>query len=385
MSKKIIIGFIIVSIIGVAIAMLFQGKNSVVVTEKIVEQSSDERLKEKIGQMLIVGFRGTKISENGYVKRLLDEVGPGGIILFDYDVPSKNSVRNIVGFEQTKKLISDLQRLSSVELFIGIDQEGGLVSRLKPKYGFPAFASHQTLGKKDDISETEKTSKNISQLLASLGFNINFAPVVDVNVNLENPIIGKLERSFSSDPNKVSEHARAFINGQHANSVLSAIKHFPGHGSSRQDSHLGIVDVTKTYKESELIPYEKLIEDNIVDMVMTAHIINKNIDTVPVTLSKKYIGPILRERFNFDGVVVSDDMQMGAIVKNYGFKDAIIKAVVAGCDMIIISNNVGVYDEHAPYEAVEAIYDAVKKGIISSEQIEKSYERILKLKEKITI
>ncbi len=349
-------------------------------------ENKDYELKRKIGQMLIVGFRGTEINRTSYISKAMNVLNLGGVILFDKDNPSSGKEeRNIANYNQTKKLIADLNKYSPFPLFISVDAEGGYINRLKEKYGFTNIPSAEQMGK-GTIEETKKQANILGQELKNLGLNMDFAPDVDVNVNPENPVIGYLERSFSADPGQVYEHASSFIDGLHQNNIITAIKHFPGHGSSTSDSHLGIVDVTNTYKQEELIPYQKLIENGYSDMVMTAHIINTNIDpTYPSTLSPLFIKNILRNQLKFTGVVVSDDMQMGAIVNNYGYDEAIIKAINAGCDMLIISNNGTAYNEQAPYDAVDIILKAVKKGEISEQQINDSYNRIEALKEKYGI
>jgi len=347
------------------------------------DKINDTQLKAKIGQMLIIGFRGTEINENSYIIKTINDLNIGGVILFDYDIPSKSRTRNITSPEQTKKLIQDIKSFTNNRLFISVDAEGGLINRLKPSLGFIEIPSAQEMGQKT-LEKTKQISESLSRQLKDLGFNLNFAPVIDVNVNPENPVIGGLERSFSEDPEIVSEQAKAFIQGQHTNNILTAIKHFPGHGSSQNDSHLGMTDITKTYQQKELIPYKNLIDTGIVDMVMTAHIINKNIDTdYPATLSSLFLQNILRNQLNFKGAIVSDDMQMGAITKHYGFEEALIRAINAGCNLLIISNNGSEYNEQAPYNAVEIIFNAVKSGQISEEKINFSLQKIQNLKTKI--
>ena len=347
----------------------------------------EEELKREIGQMIIVGFRGTEAGADSSIRRVIREVKVGGVILFDIDVPSGRTFpRNIVDPTQTKELVTELKKDSQTPLFVSVDAEGGKVNRLKSKYGFSEIPGASEVGDKNDIAYTRSVADELASELAGLGFNMDFAPVVDVNVNPENPVIGYLERSFSDDPEKVYEHASSFIGGLHDDNIIPAIKHFPGHGSSTSDSHLGMVDVTNTYKQEELVPYQKLIENGYSDMVMTAHIIDRNIDPeYPATLSPLFIKNILKEKLGFKGVVVSDDMQMGAIVDNYGFEEAIIKAVNAGCDMLILSNNGKTYDEKAPYDAVDIIYKAVKRGEISEQQINDSYDKIQGLKDKYEI
>ncbi len=343
-------------------------------------------LDQMIGEMIILGFRGTEIDDSSKIVKDINEYNIGGIILFDYDVPSKSSPRNIENPKQTKKLIEDIKKFTRNDLFIAIDAEGGKVNRLKAKYGFMQIESAQTMGKDDP----ENTFIKISPLgieLAYLGINLNFAPVVDVNINKDNPVIGKIERSYSDDPAKVYEHAGYFIDAMHEFNIITAIKHFPGHGSSTEDSHLGLVDITNTYnKEVELYPYKKLIEENKTDIIMTAHIMDRNIDPDnPATLSTIFLQDILRGELKYEGVIVSDDMQMGAIVDNFGFEEAIIKAINAGCDLLIFSNNGTVYDENIAQKAIEVIKKAIKEGKISKEEIINSYNRIKELKEKYQI
>ena len=347
---------------------------------------SNPTMDQMIGEMIILGFRGTEIDDSSKIVKDINEYNIGGIILFDYDVPSKSFPRNIINPKQTKKLIEDLKKLTRNDLFMAVDVEGGYVNRLKAKYGFMQIESAQIMGE-DDPQNTFIKASPIGIELDYLGINLNFAPVVDVNINKDNPVIGHIERSFSDDPVKVYEHAGYFIDAMHEFNIITAIKHFPGHGSSTEDSHLGLVDITDTYNEEvELFPYKKLIEDNKTDIIMTAHIMNRNIDPAnPATLSSIFLNDILRGILKYEGVIVSDDMQMGAIVDNFGFEEAIIKAINAGCDLLIFSNNSPIYDENIAQKAVEIIKKAIDEGKISEEEIRNSYNRIKELKEKYKI
>lgn len=346
---------------------------------QIKAEISDDELKEKIGQMLFVGFRGIKAPQDSEIYKIIKNVKPGGIMLFDYDVPSASFERNIENPEQVKSLIKELQNDSKTPLFMAVDAEGGNVLRLKKEYGFVGILSPEKMA---ETKSTAKESAKLAKELHNLGFNMDFAPVIDVNVNPKNPIIGKLERSFSSNPEIVAENARIFIENLAKENIVAVAKHFPGHGSSSSDSHLGIVDVTKTYQQNELLPYKSLNQQGILRAVMTAHIINKNIDEkYPATLSDKFLENILRKEIGFSGIIISDDMQMSAISKNYGFEESIVLAVNAGVDMISISNNTTAgYDKNAAYKARDAIFSAVKQGKISQERINESYKKILDLK-----
>ncbi|HOL90578.1 MAG TPA: glycoside hydrolase family 3 N-terminal domain-containing protein, partial [Candidatus Pacearchaeota archaeon] len=394
MKKKIIIFlilFILVCGFGFWGREIFSNNQKKNKTEAKSEENfnrlSDEELKERIGQMVMIGFRGTEVSENSDIIKIINNAKIGGVVLFDFDVPSKSFPRNILNYEQTKKLISDLKKYSSVPLFIAVDAEGGKVNRLKPEYGFLDIASPKELGELNNYEITKKEYLKLAKELRELGFNMNFAPVVDLNINAKNPIIGALNRSFSSNPDIVFIQAKVFIESLKENNIISVVKHFPGHGSSKNDSHLGIVDVTETYKEEEIIPYQKLNENNLLEAVMTAHIFNKKIDkNYPSTLSSIFLEDILRKKIGFSGVIISDDMQMGAISKNYGFEESIIKAINAGNDILLFSNNSSNnYDKDLGYKVTDIIYDAVKNGQISEKRIFESSERIYNLKRKFKI
>lgn len=347
---------------------------------RLAAASGAADIQQQIGQMLIIGFRGTSIQDTLYIAGVIKDLNIGGVVLYDYDMPSHSTPRNIVDSSQLAQLTCGLKRLSP-RLLIAIDAEGGQVNRLKPKYGFAEIPSHQALGRLNDPDSTQAAAARLAQQLSDLGINTNFAPVVDVNRNAENLIIAGKERSFSDNPDTVVRHAAAFIRAHQRQGILTAVKHFPGHGSSTGDTHLGLVDVTDTYSRVELQPFRDLLQHGLADLVMTAHIINRDIDPVyPVTLSQHYIRPLLREQYSYDGVVVSDDMQMGAVTKHFSFRESLIRAVNAGCDMLIISNNAESYDRQAPYTAVQILKDALNSNDITPQHIERSLQRIHKLK-----
>ncbi len=293
------------------------------ITSNLFAQSGNNDLDNKIGQMILVGFRGLDVNDSSSVVRDIKKYHIGSIILFDYDVELKSPVRNIESPKQVKSLVSKLQKYSNVPMFVTIDQEGGLVNRLKEKFGFPKTVSAQQLGKTGNFDTTAKYALSIAKTLKSLGINLDFAPCVDLNSNPDNPVIGKKERSFSDNPNLVEKHAEVFLNAFRRNKIYGTLKHFPGHGSSKADSHLGFVDVSDTWKKEELKPYSDLIKKKKCDFIMTAHIFNKNLDDkYPATLSKKILTGILRDSLNFNGVIFSDDMQMRAIADHYGLESA---------------------------------------------------------------
>ena len=292
----------------------------------------------------MVGFRGLKLERDNPIVADIREGRVGGVVLFDYDVPSKSPVRNIESPKQVKALIKDLRSVAPGSLLVAVDQEGGRVARLKEKFGFPPSVSAKSLGALDDPAATRKAALTTAETLAEAGFDLNFAPVVDLDVNPANPVIGGLERSFSADPDIVTRHAAEVVKAHRECGVLTCLKHFPGHGSSMADSHLGFTDVTETWSRKELTPYARLIDAGLCDSVMMAHIFNAALDPdLPATLSAKVITGLLREGLAYNGTVISDDMQMKAISANYDLEDAVSKAAAAGVDILVFANN-SVYD-----------------------------------------
>jgi beta-N-acetylhexosaminidase len=346
-------------------------------------QIERNELESEIGQMLLIGFRGTDIDSDSPILKTIRSLNIGGVVLFDYDVPSKSYPRNIENAGQVRRLTRRLREASAEPLLISVDAEGGLINRLKPKYGFLEIPSASEMGRKRP-EDCLAVYAGLAGQLAELGINLNLAPVVDLNLNPDNPVIGSLERSFGPQAADILPCVKAFVRAHHRNGVLTTLKHFPGHGSSAGDSHLGLVDVTKTHSPDELGPYRELIAEGLADAVMTAHIHHRDIDPdFPATLSLKFLQDILRKELGFDGVIISDDMQMGAITEHYGFEEAVVLAVRAGCDIIAIANNGKVYDEEAPHKARRAILQAVRDGVISSGHIRQSLRRIRTLKERL--
>ena len=344
----------------------------------MTDDDAEREVREQAARMLIVGFRGDTIGED--VRHYVADLGVGGVILFDSDLTSGggHGTRNIRSPRQLKSLCDRLKRLAGSDLLIAVDEEGGKVSRLKHVYGFPSTVSAEYMGERNDSAFTTAKSYAVAGTLRDAGININFAPSVDVNVNPACPVIGRLGRSFSSDPSVVADNAAWSIMAHHRRGIMTAIKHFPGHGSSRSDSHFGMTDVTDTWTESELIPFRRLIDSGLADVVMTAHIYNANLDSLyPATLSHNVIDGILRNQLNFDGVVMTDDMYMEAIVNHYTLSEAVIRAINAGCDMLILGNNSpSGYFPGRPNEVIDIIVNAVLTGEISRERLDESARRI---------
>jgi beta-N-acetylhexosaminidase len=342
-------------------------------------------LEVKIGQMILAGFRGYALKEKNPIVADLQGRFLGGVVLFDYDVATHKTKRNIESPEQLAALDQALQAATPVQpLLISIDQEGGRINRLKPAYGFPPSYSQQYLGTLNDLDFTHQCAETTARTLQSAGINLNLAPVVDLNINPDNPIIGHYERSFSADPDVVTAHALEVIAAHHERGVLATLKHFPGHGSSTGDSHLGFVDVTDTWSEIELEPFRNILEAGVCDVVMTAHIFNARLDPdYPATLSKPTITGILRDQLKWDGVVITDDMGMGAITQYFGFETAIKLAIKAGADILAYANNSSVFDPTIPARAFRVIKGLVEDGVIKESRIDQSYRRIMRLKERL--
>jgi len=343
-----------------------------------------DSLRAMIGQMILVGFRGTSVDEASSIFRDISDGRIGGVILFEYDVPLKKPGRNIESPEQVAALASALKGWAEIPLLIAIDQEGGRVNRLKEKYGFPKFVSAGYLGALDDPDSTKFYADLTADVLSELGINLNFAPVVDLNLNPENPIIGKIGRSFSADPETVARNAAIVVRSHDRKGIMTALKHFPGHGSSAGDTHRGLVDVTDTWQDSELQPYRMLIDSGLVHAVMTAHVVNRHLDPAGIssTLSKPTIQGVLRDGMNYDNVVFSDDLQMGAIREQYDLETVVRMALEAGVDILTFGNNLE-YEPDIAERVVEIIEGLVRENVVTKSRIEESYRRIMSLKAKI--
>lgn len=330
----------------------------------------DPSLENRLGELLLVGFRGTDVEGNAEVSHLLCELKVGGVILFERESASQ-APRNITSPEQLARLTRELQalarRCSGRPLLIAADSEGGAVMRLGPRVGYSPTFSPRELGELGDLAVTELEARRIGGMLREAGVNWNLAPVVDLALNPMNPVIVKHGRAFSADPDEVTAHARAYLLGMRAAGLLTVLKHFPGHGSSREDSHRGFVDTTETAApELELHPYRRLIAEGLVDSVMTAHVFNRNLDPeYPATLSRATIGGLLRRELGFQGVVVSDDLLMGAITNDFGVEEAALLALRAGVDMLLISQTHPGESSDAADRVLAAITRALAAGTLS--------------------
>jgi len=345
----------------------------------------EKSLEEKIGSMLMVGFMGTSVSKNSQICKDIEKYNLAGVILFDVNPENKRKPKNILNKQQVAKLTEQLQSCSKDgKLLISVDQEGGKVQRLKSKYGF--------YGKFPKASDVIKLSEErvkqhydkMGEELASVGINYNLAPDVDLAINKRNYVIYKLGRSYGASPQQVVKYASLFMDGMHKHGVLTSLKHFPGHGSSLGDTHKGFVDVTNLWQEVELEPYRMLAQRHTIDTVMVAHVFNKRLDAkYPATLSEKIINGKLRGEFGFDGVVITDDLQMGAINQKYGLKNTLKLAINAGNDILLFGNQLSVKSMVKTSTLVNMVKELAKQDPTMLDKIEASNRRLDSLKTKL--
>lgn len=328
-------------------------------------------LDEKIGQLFICGFKGL-IPDEG-IKALMDEFHIGGIVYFRRNVESVSQIR-----ELSASLQASPRNHPDIPLFISIDQEGGMVSRLDHD-GISRIPGNMTLGAVNDPELTCEIAVLSAQEMLALGMNLNFAPCIDVNNNPGNPVIGV--RSFGEDPEKVSVHGAAAIRGYQTTGVCATAKHFPGHGDTAVDSHHGLAAVPhdrKRLEQVELLPFRRAIEAG-VDAIMTAHVIFPAFepDAIPATLSRRVLTDLLRDELGYEGLIITDCLEMHAIAKQCGIAEGAVRAIEAGADIVLVSHTLP-----EQIGAIEAVREAVRSGRISEERIDQSLERILSLKAK---
>jgi beta-N-acetylhexosaminidase len=338
--------------------------------------ATDRRLKQMIGKMLIIGFDQPFIAPDDPIWQLIADYHLGGVILFDRFVHDNTKIKNIQNPTQLKELTTQLQNITPRKMLIAIDQEGGKVARLKPRDGFIPTRSAQQLAQKG-TKEAQESYSAIAAQLGELGINVNFAPLVDLAINPSSAIIYQLERAYSDDPETVAAFAEIFMDALAKQTILSVLKHFPGHGSAAGDSHEGFVDTSDTWSEIELEPYKRLLPKT--RMIMSAHVFNRHLDPDhPATLSYNTNTNLLRKQLGYQGVLLSDDMQMQAIGDHYPKREALKLAINSGVDMIMYCNQLALNNTQ---ETIQMIYDMVQQGDISLKRIEEANSRIDRLLE----
>ena len=343
------------------------------VDEKVEKIVNNMTLEEKVGQIFMVapeavdkdGGSTTVFTEN--IEKEIEKYNLGGYILF---------ASNIENPTQTQELINGLKKSSKIQPFVGVDEEGGRVTRIgkNSAMGVEKIEPMAQVGKSQNYERANEIGTTIGKYIKNLGFNLDFAPDTDVLTDSNNTEIG--DRSFGNDPEVVGKMATEVVKGLQSENISTVLKHFPGHGGSIGNSHQGFSLSNRTEEElknCEIVPFKTAIENG-ADCVMVAHMSLPNVtgDNIPATLSKKVVTDMLKTELNFKGVVFSDSMSMGAITENYGTGDACVKAVEAGIDMVLMPENLD--------EAYNAVLEAVKNGKISQERLDDAVSRIIKAK-----
>lgn len=334
------------------------------------EQTLDEKVDaivdsmtttEKVGQMVMIGVQGTDVTDDSLY--MLHQYHMGGVILFD---------RNMESADQTKKLIADLQAKADqkVPLFIGVDEEGGQVVRGKSFLTPPP--SEQEIGRSGEVTRAEESARQTAEKLKKLSFNVNFAPVADV---------GEYARSFSADPEQAAKFVEAAAQGYEQQHMMYALKHFPGIGRGTVDSHEDISSITATKAEllkRDIVPFQKVIDERQSEdyFVLVSHLRYPALDGEnPASLSKTVQTDFLRGELGYRGLIITDDVEMGALAKHYSFRELGVKAVEAGSDIVLVCHEY-------PHETdvYLGLLDAVEDGTIPMERVDESVRRIVKAK-----
>ena len=353
----------------ILVVLIFSICNSLFASENYTKQE----IEKMISKMVVLGFSGENINPNDEIYKNVKS-GLGGVILFDKDPNDKLKVKNVRNKEQLRRLTSQLQAISNQKLLISIDQEGGIVQRLKKEDGFVDTLKASEIALRGE-SFARQSYNAMAKDLNYSGINVDFAPVVDLAINKDNKVIVTRGRSFGESSKEVIKYSSIFVEELKKEKIISVLKHFPGHGSSLADSHLGFVDITNTWSQKELEPYQYFIANKKVDMIMTAHVYNQNLDkNYPATLSYNVNTNLLRNKLGFEGVVVSDDLQMSAISKHYDLKQTLTLAINSGVNMLLFANQLA--KPITLKEIVDTVYKQVLNNEIPLEQIIKSNQRI---------
>lgn len=336
-----------------------------------------------IGQTIMVGFLGQNEKDEGVqaVRRQLAEGVIGGVVLFPENIASPEQLKSLTAFLRNARL--------SPAPFIAVDQEGGKVQRLDKWNGHGRFPSAASVAKNPSYASPEAAERLYGEMakeLAEAGFNMNLGPVVDLNLNPNNPVIGARDRSFGADPEVVISLATSFIKAHRAANIATVAKHFPGHGSSTADSHKTLADISETWRAVELEPYQRLAKEGLLDAVMVGHLYHprfSDMEKLPTSLSAKTMRALKEKSWiNFGGVVISDDMQMGAVHDKFPPEQLAVKAIGAGTDVVVYSNVEG-SDPELGVKLHAGLVKAVCDGRLSRARIEKAYDAVVALKRRL--
>lgn len=353
-------------------------KSEADILEEQIEQYLEKMtLEEKVAQMFIVLPESLVEGVNPVVaageatKNALDQIPVGGVVYMDSNLESTQQVQTMLANVQSYSM----ERIG-LPAFLCVDEEGGTVARISGsgKFQVPAIENMSVIGQANDTERAREAGATIGAALAELGFNVDFAPVADVLTNPENQVVK--ERSFGTDSQVVSDMCQAVTEGLAKSGIYATYKHFPGHGMTSADTHAGYAYSDKTLEEveaRELVPFQKGIDAGI-SFVMVGHISMPQItgDQVPASLSAYMITKVLREKMGYDGLVITDAMNMGAIVQQYSSAEAAVKTIQAGTDLILMPADF--------QSAYEGVIQAVQNGSISEERIDQSLTRILSVK-----
>ena len=341
------------------------------VTSIISAQVSDK----EIANMFMLGFYGTSSNDSAIKSDICK--GLGGVIVFQKSPVNRGVAKNFTSANSLKALTNDLKSCGTKPL-IAVDQEGGVVQRIKFSHTYPKASTISKMG----TAKAKAIYSNMAQELHSVGINLDLAPVADIALNPRNKVIVKWGRSYGADANTVVAYDRVFINAMHKFGVATSLKHFPGHGSSLGDTHKGFVDVTTLWKEKELEPYKALKSET--DTVMVAHIFNRHLDAnYPASLSRKIVTGKLRGEIGYHGVVITDDLQMGAIAQHYSLASRIALAINAGDDILLFANQVHPKRVIKIEKLISIVHSLLKSGAVSEVSIKNANIRIQRLKAKL--
>ncbi|MFL2983069.1 MAG: glycoside hydrolase family 3 N-terminal domain-containing protein [Candidatus Neomarinimicrobiota bacterium] len=337
-------------------------------------------IEQQIGQLIIAGFRGKTIRKDSDISTYIKKYNLGGVILYDEDLAiGGTGTRNIDSPSQVKLLINQLQDISNNSLLISIDQEGGEVHRLKSIYGFDETPSWNHIGLLNNELMTKEFSKTMANTLSNLGINLNFAPVLDLDYG-NGTVISDTKRAFSSAHKIVKENSIIFIKEHRKSGVITCGKHFPGLGSASGDTHEGFTDISDTWTVKDLMPFDEMIKNGNLDMVMVSHAFDNKLDPVyPSSLSKIIIDDMLRKDLGFEGPVICDDPSMRAISDHYNLSETFELMLNAGVDLFCLGNNL-IYDPDYIPKAISAIKTLIKTNKITEKRIRMSINRINKIK-----
>ena len=341
-------------------------------------------LRRRIGQMVMVGFRGLNEKQAQPVIKSIAAGEVGAVVLYDLDAWTREP-RNIESRPQLRELIGALKAANEIPVLVTVDAEGGFYQTLRERHGFSQVSPAADLGERGDLPTTRAAARKNASELADVGIDMNLAPVVD----LENPaslVASSRRRSFSEDASVVTAHARELILGHHEEGVLTCLKHFPGMGGLLRPYALGVGELVETWTDSELDPYRSLVQANLVDCVLATRAIHPELDEAnPGCLSSRIIDGLLRAEIGYDGVVITDGMECRGIWDTFGFERSTIMAVNAGCDILLQCNqSIAVpYSDDRAAEVVDVIFEAVKSGEIPEARIDQSCARVLALKARL--